>query len=90
MSKSVDTVFNDTGLNTEGIPYHYTVRFYDASDNLIDSSATASSVRLEALGLVQAVELTWEAEVPWSNRSQSFPYHLIYRKRMVTITAPVK
>lgn len=81
LSKSVDTVFNDTGLNTEGIPYHYTVRFYDASDNLIDSSATASSVRLEALGLVQAVELTWEAEVPWSNRSQSFPYHLIYRNR---------
>ena len=81
VTSTTDTTFTDTGLNTDGIPYHYDVRFYDAADNLIDSSATASSVRLEALGLVQAVELTWEANVPWSNRVQDFPYHYIYRNR---------
>ena len=81
VTTTTDTSFTDTGLNTEGTPYHYNVKFYDANDNLIDSSATASSVRLEALGLVQAVELTWEANVPWSNRVQAFPYHHIYRNR---------
>ncbi|MCO6358355.1 gliding motility-associated C-terminal domain-containing protein [Roseivirga pacifica] len=81
VTSTLDTTFMDTGLNTEGTPYHYMVRFYDNADNLIDSSATASSVRLEALGLVQAVELSWEADVPWSNRVQSFPYHYIYRNR---------
>lgn len=81
VTSTTDTTFTDTGLNTEGTPYHYNVRFYDANDNLIDSSATASSVRLEALGIVQAVELTWEANVPWSNRVQAFPYHHIYRNR---------
>ena len=81
ISKTTDTTFVDTGMNTEDLPFHYAVRFYDAADNLIDSSATASSVRLEALGLVQAVELTWEADVPWSNRVQESPYHYIYRNR---------
>ncbi|WP_268122278.1 gliding motility-associated C-terminal domain-containing protein [Roseivirga pacifica] len=76
-----DTTFIDSGLNTENLPYRYMVRFYDNADNLIDSSATASSVRLEALSLIEAIELNWEAEVPWSNRTQSFPYHYIYRNR---------
>jgi gliding motility-associated-like protein len=84
VTTTTDTTFTDTGLNTAAIPYHYAVRFYDASNNLIDSSATASSVRLEALGQVQAVDLSWEAEVPWSNRIQTFPYHLIYRNRVDT------
>lgn len=81
ITTTTDTTFTDTGLNTLTNPYHYRVRFYDANDNLIDSSAVASSVRLEALGLVQAVELSWQAEVPWSNRVQDFPYHYIYRNR---------
>ena len=75
------TTFADTKLNTFNHPYHYRVRFYDAADNLIDSSATASSVRLEAKGLVQSTEITWKADVPWSNRSQKNPYHYIYRDR---------
>lgn len=81
VTNTADTSFTDTGLNTEGTPYHYSVRFYDAAENLIDSSASASSVRLEALGLKQAVELNWEADVPWSNRDQDYPYHYIYRNR---------
>ena len=76
-----DTIFTDTGLNTMGQPYNYQVRFYDSGNNLIDSSATASSVRLEALGRVNAARLNWSAEVPWSIQVQSSPYHLIYRNR---------
>lgn len=81
LTTTTDTVFNDTGLNTMDQPYNYQVRFYDAGDNLIDSSATASSVRLEALGRVKAVDLSWSADVPWSLQIQSAPYHLIYRNR---------
>ncbi|HEY9116252.1 MAG TPA: gliding motility-associated C-terminal domain-containing protein, partial [Roseivirga sp.] len=81
LTTTQDTVFTDTGLNTRDQPYNYQVRFYDAGNNLIDSSATASSVRLEALGRVRAVELFWSAEVPWSNQVQSSPYHYIYRDR---------
>lgn len=81
VTSTTDTIFTDTNLNTLDLPYHYAVRFYDAADNLIDSSATASSVRLDAIGLVQAAELTWTADVPWSNQVQSSPNHLIYRNR---------
>lgn len=81
VTSTTDTVFTDTNLNTQNLPYHYAVRFYDAADNLIDSSATASSVRLEAAGLVAAAELTWSADVPWSNQVQSSPTHLVYRNR---------
>lgn len=81
LTTTTDTVFNDTGLNTMDQPYNYQVRFYDAGDNLIDSSATASSVRLEALGRVKAVDLSWSADVPWALQVQSAPYHLIYRNR---------
>ena len=81
VTSTTDTTFVDTNLNTLDNPYHYQVRFFDAADNLIDSSATASSVRLEAVGLVQAAEITWQADVPWSNRFQGAPYHYIYRDR---------
>ena len=81
VASTTDTVFTDTGLNTEENPYHYSVRFYDASDNLLDSSATASTVRLEATGLVLAAEINWTADVPWSNVVQATPYHYIYRNR---------
>ena len=76
-----DLTFVDTNLNTTDNPYHYRIVFYDAADNLIDSSATASSVRLDALGLLQSVELRWRADVPWSNKVQDFPTHSIYRNR---------
>lgn len=81
VTSTMDTTFVDTNLNTLDNPYHYQVRFFDSADNLIDSSATASSVRLEAIGLVQATEISWQADVPWSNRYQDAPYHYIYRNR---------
>ncbi|MFY0594248.1 gliding motility-associated C-terminal domain-containing protein [Roseivirga sp.] len=81
VTSTSDTVFTDTGLNTSAQAYNYRVRFYDVDDNLIDSSSTASSVRLDAFGEVRSINLTWDADVPWSNQIQSDPWHLIYRNR---------
>lgn len=76
-----DTTFIDSGLNTLDEPYNYQVRFYDADDNLIDSSATASSVRLNLIDELGAIRLAWQAEVPWSNSVPTSPFHYIYRNR---------
>ena len=79
-----DTTFTDTGLNTLNNSYSYTVYLFDASDNTepIDSSAVASSVRLEPTPNVGSIGLDWTASVPWSNVSPDFPYHYIYRDQI--------
>ena len=73
-----DTSFVDTGLNTQDEPYGYKIYLYSDGD-LIDSSAVAFSVYLEPTPLVGSVELSWSADVPWSNNSPEYPYHYIYR-----------
>ncbi|WP_421889947.1 gliding motility-associated C-terminal domain-containing protein [Marinoscillum sp.] len=79
-----DTVFTDIGLNTFANAYHYFVRFYDAGGVLVDSSATASSVRLALRPLLKSIELNWAASVPWSNTVQDYPYHYIYRDQVLS------
>jgi gliding motility-associated-like protein len=74
-----DTTFVDTGLNTVTIPYNYTVVVYDNTGAAMDTTASASSVRLFPSAITGALELTWDAQVPWSNVSQDYPMHLIYR-----------
>jgi gliding motility-associated-like protein len=73
-----DTTFVDNGLDTQNEPYGYKIYLYSEGD-LIDSSAVAFSVRLDPTPLVGSVELSWSAEVPWSNNSPEYPYHYIYR-----------
>jgi len=80
--RSTDTTFVDTGLNTLDDVYGYKIYLYDASENLIDSSAVAFSVRLEPTPLVGSVELKWSADVPWSLNSPEYPYHYIYRNKV--------
>lgn len=82
LSKTSDTTFVDSGLNTKDFQYNYFVRFYDGNDFLVDSSATASSVRLNLRPLFQAIELNWEGNVPWSLRSPENRFHYIYRDRI--------
>ena len=41
----------------------------------------ASSVKLSAKPLLSAVELSWQANVPWSNNILTHPYHYVYRNR---------
>ncbi|MFT7232197.1 MAG: hypothetical protein ACI8TA_001413, partial [Cyclobacteriaceae bacterium] len=82
VGKTIDTVFTDSGLNTKNFQYTYFVRFYQRSGALVDSSATASSIRLTLRPLVQAIELNWNGDVPWSLRSVNDPYHYVWRDRI--------
>ncbi len=77
--KITDTTFVDNGLNTANSAYNYKIIVYDNGQNPIDTTSTASSVRLDPSPITGALELTWNAEVPWSNISQNYPMHLIYR-----------
>lgn len=74
-----DTSFVDTGLNTSGQIFNYRVVLYDASNTMVDTSSIASTVRADAGTLLGAIEISWTAEVPWSNNIDDYPYHLIYR-----------
>lgn len=78
------TTITDTGLNTRNELYSYEILMRDANGVAIDTSATASAVRLNLVPLFQSIELEWDAEVPWSNRSQEYPYHYIYRDHVNT------
>jgi gliding motility-associated-like protein len=76
---TADTVFLDQGLDTFNDQYYYRVDLFDAGGNYVDSSATASSVRLQPLSVLSAVELNWSADVPWSNTVDDNPFHYVYR-----------
>ncbi|GHN03146.1 hypothetical protein WSM22_46350 [Cytophagales bacterium WSM2-2] len=78
-AKIPDTVFVDNGLNTSFTIYNYRVKAYDNGGNLIDTSAVASTVRLDLKPSYKQVQLNWAAVVPWSNNSFKYPWHRIYR-----------
>ena len=83
--KISDTLFVDQlDLNTAGYAYAYRIALFDANNVFVDSSAVASSVKLNAKPLLSAVELSWQANVPWSNNILAYPYHYIYRDRVNT------
>ncbi|MFP4089922.1 MAG: gliding motility-associated C-terminal domain-containing protein [Cyclobacteriaceae bacterium] len=77
-----DTSFVDTGINTLDEVYGYKIYLYDATNEIIDSSAVAFSVRLEPTPGVGSIDLSWSADVPWSNNSPDYPYHYIYRNKV--------
>lgn len=74
-----DSTFIDTGLNTEELIYNYRIVCYDNNNTRVDTSFVASSVRLDAKSALKQIDLTWAADVPWSNLTQDYPWHLIYR-----------
>lgn len=74
-----DTSYVDTGINTELNTYNYRILAYDANNVRVDTSFAASSVRLEARPLLNKIELFWTADVPWSNNTENYPTHDIYR-----------
>ena len=81
--KISDTLFVDQlDLNTVGYAYAYRIALFDANNVFVDSSAVASSVQLNANPLLSAVELSWQANVPWSNNILAYPYHYVYRDRV--------
>ncbi len=77
--KRADTVFTDSGLNTRDIVYNYRVTAFASNGTRVDVSPTASTVRLEPSSQLLKIALSWNAFVPWSNQTQDYPRHLIYR-----------
>lgn len=74
-----DTTFTDTGINTTETTFNYRVVLTEADGDPIDTSAIASTVRLDPKPQFKRIELNWAANTPWSNLSVSHPYHYIYR-----------
>lgn len=74
-----DTLFTDTGLNTEGLVYNYDVVLLDRNTK-IDTSSKASSVWIEPTIINEAIELNWQFEVPWNNSISQYT-HELYRNR---------
>ncbi|MCX8490713.1 MAG: gliding motility-associated C-terminal domain-containing protein, partial [Cyclobacteriaceae bacterium] len=74
-----ETFWVDTDINTRDIIYNYRILGFDKNGIKIDSSAVASSVRLEIKSKFKELELRWAADVPWSNNTFDFPTHTIYR-----------
>ncbi len=76
---TTDTLFTDKALNTENLVYNYRVVLLD--NNLkIDTSSSASSVRLEPTIINEAIELNWSFTVPWNNSITQYK-HDVYRNR---------
>lgn len=70
--------WTDVGLNTLDKVFNYQVVAYDNDGDVIDTSAVASTVRLEAQSQTNQIQITWRAEVPWSNQI-GIP-HKVYRQ----------
>jgi gliding motility-associated-like protein len=74
-----DTSFTDTGLNTANLVYNYKVLLKQNAVT-IDSSSTASSVRLDLVIINEAIELKWLFTTPWNNSLSQYK-HEVYRNR---------
>ncbi|MEP5611249.1 MAG: gliding motility-associated C-terminal domain-containing protein [Cyclobacteriaceae bacterium] len=74
-----DTFLLDEGLNTKNLTFAYKIVLHDNAGIAIDTSAVASSIRLEPTPEVGTIKLNWTGNTPWSLSTQEFPYHFIYR-----------
>lgn len=63
-----DTVYEDTGLDTETNPYTYRVELY-SDDLLVGSSVPASSIYLTTTPNDNQVTLDWVEAIPWANNT---------------------
>lgn len=67
-----DTTFTHEGIDTENDPHSYFVRLFstvDGEDFEVGDSRTASTIRLNASGGHEAVNLSWRQNHPWRNDS---------------------
>lgn len=79
-----DTVFTDRSLNTDQNAYRYRLEFFytlNGALTRLDSTEAASSVRLAGTPAIRAVDLSWQANVPWNNENQR---HRVYRENRST------
>ena len=77
-----DTFFVDMDLNSKEKVFNYQVEVLDSAENSIDFSAQTSSVKLDAEGQQESIVLSWKFNVPWSNNSNQYPQHYIYRNHV--------
>lgn len=77
-----DTFLIDRNLNTRDRIWRYMVRVFDATGLKFDSSAVASTVRLDISAGTTDLDLSWSASVPWSNNSAAYPTHFVYRNNV--------
>lgn len=74
-SAITDTTFLDGGLNTLTNAYNYRVAFFARTTDSLGISELASSVFLTVGSEFEALNLSWNFNVPWSNSS-----YVIFRK----------
>ncbi|MDA1267928.1 MAG: gliding motility-associated C-terminal domain-containing protein [Bacteroidetes bacterium] len=79
LGKTTDTLFTDKKLNTKNLVYNYKVVLLD-NNIKIDTSTSASSVRLEPTIINEVIELKWSFNVPWNNSIAKYT-HEVYRNR---------
>lgn len=73
-----DSSFTDNNINTVANAYNYFVRFYSNTNSLGDARHSSSVfLKIDAAG--NALKLSWQFDVPWTNTE----YH-IYRKNPVS------
>ena len=82
-SNITDTFFIDTGINTFLRGFSYQVALFDANNTFVDTSAHASSVRLELEPAIGGIGMGWSADVPWSLNIPEYPFHYIYRDNVL-------
>lgn len=76
-----DLEFVDGDLNTDRNEFGYQV-VSSGPEQASDTAVFASQVSLELQPGIAQIELNWSAKVPWSNESQKFPYHYIFRNQI--------
>lgn len=75
-ASEVDTCFTHNGLDTESLPYSYRIEFFVGDETEpVEEGLPASSVRLDAAPTDDAVNLSWQENVPWTN----FAYDIFRR-----------
>ncbi|MDR6239745.1 hypothetical protein HNQ88_002793 [Aureibacter tunicatorum] len=82
LENSDELIFTDKGLDTRNKIYTYKVVAKSSNNVEMPASAKASSVRLNLLAKANNITVFWNADVPWTNQSQSHPYHRIYRNKV--------
>lgn len=88
-----DTIVVDSLLDTQTRGWAYSVAFY-SQGNLVGNSNKAASIFLSLDGQDRRMELSWTAQVPWTNRryaiyrtiGNTFPYQFIDSVSTTTYT----
>jgi hypothetical protein len=79
LGATADSTWVDKQANTSELIYNYKILPTDANAVKLDTSASASTVRLDIKPRSKKIELSWNAFVPWNNRTFAYPRHAIYR-----------